>query len=175
MSIEGVRVTVLPDVLQRDLSIVFCGSAAGAASARVGAYYAGSGNLFWPTLYQAGFTPHRLAPNEFDTLPDYGFGLTDLAKHASGSDAELPVGVYDPGALNRKILRFRPDILAFNGLGPARAYFARRRIDYGPQPETVGQTLTYVLPSTSGLARRYWDAGWWSKLAVLSKERRQER
>ncbi len=167
--------TVLPDVLRHDLSIVFCGSAAGAASARAGAYYAGKGNLFWPILHKAGFTPRRLAASEFEMLPDYGFGLTDLAKHASGSDAELPLDAYDPDALELKIMRYRPDILAFNGKRPACAYFAQRQVEYGLQADTVGQTLTYVLPSTAGLARRYWDDGWWERLAALGRERRHQR
>jgi G:T/U-mismatch repair DNA glycosylase len=41
---------VLPDLLRPGLRIVFCGTAAGTASARAGAYYAGPGNAFWPTL-----------------------------------------------------------------------------------------------------------------------------
>ncbi len=162
----------MPDVLRHDLSVVFCGSAAGAASARAGAYYAGKGNLFWPILHKSDFTPRRLAPSEFELLPDYGIGLTDLAKHSSGSDADLPADAYDPEALKRKIMCFRPDILAFNGKRSACAYFARRQVDYGPQADTVGQTLTYVLPSTAGLARRYWDEDWWRRLAALGRERR---
>ena len=59
---------VLPDVLGPGLRIVFCGSAAGAVSARVGAYYAGPGNRFWPTLHRVGLTPRLLAPAEFRTV-----------------------------------------------------------------------------------------------------------
>ncbi len=40
---------ILPDVLAPGLALVVCGSAAGTVSARVGAYYAGPGNRFWPT------------------------------------------------------------------------------------------------------------------------------
>ena len=56
---------VLPDVLAPGLHVVFCGSAAGAVSARVGAYYAGPGNRSWPTLHRVGLTPRLLAPTEF--------------------------------------------------------------------------------------------------------------
>ena len=82
---------VLPDVLGSGLSIVFCGSAAGAASARAGAYYAGPGNRFWPTLYRVGLTPRILAPADFRTVRRYGIGLTDLCKTESGSDVR-PIG-----------------------------------------------------------------------------------
>src|SRR3546814_13773735 len=54
------RAPVLPDVLAPGLRLVFCGSAAGRKSAELGAYYAGPGNKFWPTLYEIGLTPrHR--------------------------------------------------------------------------------------------------------------------
>ena len=80
---------ILPDVLGPGLRIVFCGSAAGAASARAGAYYAGPGNRFWPTLHRVGLTPHLLAPAAFRTVLDHGIGLTDLCKTESGADAGL--------------------------------------------------------------------------------------
>ncbi len=37
---------VLPDLLAPGLALVFCGSAVGAVSARLGASYAGPGNKF---------------------------------------------------------------------------------------------------------------------------------
>jgi len=157
-------VPILPDVLRPGLKIVFCGSAAGRASARRGAYYAGPGNMFWPTLARIGLTPGRLAPEEFRRLPEYGLGLTDLNQRASGADAELPPGLDDPEALRAKILRFKPAILAFVGKRPARV-FLERVPAYGPQPKRLGPTKLYVLPSPSGAARRYWDEGCWRTLA----------
>ena len=56
---------VLPDVLGTGLNVVFCGTAAGSASAHAGAWYAGPGNKFWGTLHEVGFTPYRLAPSQF--------------------------------------------------------------------------------------------------------------
>ena len=43
--------TVLPDVLEPGLTVVFCGTAVGATSAQVRAYYAGRGNRFWEVLF----------------------------------------------------------------------------------------------------------------------------
>ncbi len=148
---------------------MFCGSAAGRASARRGAYYAGPGNLFWPTLAKVGLTPRRLAPEEFHSLPDFGLGLTDLNKRAHGADAELPPGLDDPAALRAKIRRFRPGILAFVGKRPARV-FLDRVPGYGLQTERLGPTGLYVLPSPSGAARRYWDEGWWRALGRAAGE-----
>ncbi|HEU5143069.1 MAG TPA: uracil-DNA glycosylase family protein [Solirubrobacterales bacterium] len=48
---------VLPDLVRPGLRVVFCGTAAGTASARAGAYYAGPGNRFWETLRVTGLTP----------------------------------------------------------------------------------------------------------------------
>ncbi len=41
------KVAILPDVLQPDLRVIFCGTAAGTQSAQLGAYYTGRGNYFW--------------------------------------------------------------------------------------------------------------------------------
>ena len=71
---------VLPDLLAPGLVTIFCGSAVGAASARRGYPYAGPGNKFWPMLAETGFTPRRLAPEEYRDLLDFGIGLTDINK-----------------------------------------------------------------------------------------------
>jgi TDG/mug DNA glycosylase family protein len=171
--VRGLTGPVLPDILRPGLRIVFCGSAAGAASARVGAYYAGPGNKFWPMLHQTGLTPHRLEPQDFNQLPDFGIGLTDLAKHASGSDASLPRGADDPAGLHDRIHHYQPAILAFNGKRSGQVFLkhhaAARAIDYGLQRWTISKTMIFVLPSTSGAANGFWDEGPWCALARHAK------
>ena len=39
---------------------------------------------------------------------------------------------------------------------------------YGLQKETMMKTRLYVLPSTSGAARRFWDENYWHELAKKS-------
>ena len=156
---------VLPDVMGPGLGIVFCGSAAGAASARAGAYYAGPGNRFWPTLYGVGLTPRLLAPAEFRTVLRYGIGLTDLCKTRSGADSSLPREADDAAALAAKIARHRPAVLAFNGKRAARVFLDAANVDYGEQPDRIGGTIVHVLPSTSGAARRWWDEAFWRRVA----------
>lgn len=166
---------MLPDVLARDLSIVFCGSAAGHVSARRGAYYAHPQNRFWPTLFDVGLTATRLAPSEYSTILGFGLGLTDLCKTASGGDADLPADADDPLALDAKIRRYAPTILAFVGKRPAQVFarrmFARRDVDYGWQPHRIDQTRLFVLPSPSPAAIRYWDIAWWQMLADAVHDR----
>lgn len=158
----------LPDVLRPGLNIVFCGSAAGAASARAGAYYAGPGNKFWDVLHRTDLTPRRLAPTEFRTLPDYGIGLTDMAKHYVGADAGIRRAHDDPAALQAKIARFQPALLAFNGKRAAKA-FVGGDVDYGRLDLTLGTVALFVLPSTSGAAARYWDEDPWHAVAALCR------
>ena len=161
---------VLPDVLGSGLSIVFCGSAAGAASALAGAYYAGPGNRFWPTLYRVGLTPRILAPAEFHTVRRYGIGLTDLCKTELGADSGLSGEADDTAALAAKIARYRPAVLAFNGKRAARVFLDNATIDYGEQPRRIGETAIHVLPSTSGAARRWWDEAFWRKVAEAARK-----
>ena len=157
---------LLPDVLQPGLDIVFCGTAAGAASARAGAYYAGPGNAFWPTLYAVGLTPRRLEPAEFRLVTQFGLGLTDLAKTVSGNDSVLPAGSFDAARVRHAILAVQPRILAFTSKRAAREFLGAPA-DYGRQSVQLGDTVLYVLTSPSGQARSHWDLAVWRTLARL--------
>ena len=112
---------ILPDVLEPGLRVVFCGTAAGKASARAGAYYAGPGNAFWPTLHEVGLTPRRLEPGEFRELPRYGIGLTDMCKLRSGSDAEVGTDGFDVGRLVAALDEYAPAWIAFTSKNAGRA------------------------------------------------------
>lgn len=155
---------ILPDVLAPGMRVVFCGTAPGTASARAGAYYAGPGNRFWLTLHEVGLAPDLLAPAEFARLAEFGIGLTDISKTASGSDAEVGREGFDRKRLTAAIAAVAPRHLAFNGKNAARGALGRPVI-YGPQPEAIGGASVWVLPSTSGAARGFWDIGPWRDLA----------
>jgi TDG/mug DNA glycosylase family protein len=155
---------VLRDVLQPGLRVVFCGTAAGTASAKAGTYYAGPGNSFWKTLHLTGLTPTQLAPAEFERLPEFGIGLTDICKVLYGSDEEVGTGEFDVSGLQAGIAEAEPANLAFNGKNAARGAL-ERDVAFGPQEEQLGGAAVWVLPSTSGAARRFWDVGPWEELA----------
>lgn len=157
--------TILPDVLRPGLRLVFCGTAAGRRSAAEGAYYAHPGNLFWRALHHAGLTPRQLAPAEFTRLPDYGIGLTDLAKRHAGNDNELPRDAFDVPALIERIERCTPELLAFTSKNAGRAVLGHA-VDYGLQAETLGGARLFVLPSPSGQARGHWSLQPWLALAA---------
>ena len=157
--------TILPDVLAPGLKVVFCGTAAGTASARARAYYAGPGNRFWDMLFETGLTPKRLEPAQFQDVIGYGIGLTDVVKTASGSDASLPAEAFDPVRLQERILELKPRILAFNGKRSAQSCLDASKVEYGPQAAQLGSTALFVLPSTSGAARGFWQPRYWYELA----------
>ena len=163
---------VLPDVLLPGLKLVFCGTAAGTVSAQRGQYYAHPQNRFWEILYEAGFTPHRLAPADYASLPAHGIGLTDVAKHSFGMDHELPrdaLGRMAADALRQRIVQFAPRALAFTSLKAGRSGLGRK-IGVGLQPVRFGSTQIWVLPSPSPAARKSWDAQPWHNLAHSLRE-----
>jgi TDG/mug DNA glycosylase family protein len=151
-------------VLEPGLRVVFCGSAAGAVAARVGAPYAGPGNRFWWVLHEVGLTPRELAPAEFRTLPRYGIGLTDAAKFTSGPDASLARTDFDAQAVREKVERCAPRILAFVGKRSAQEVLGDAA-GYGRQRARIGTSDVWVVPSTSGAARGAWDLAPWHALA----------
>jgi double-stranded uracil-DNA glycosylase len=160
---------VLPDLLEPGVEIVFCGTAAGNVSAARGAYYAHPQNRFWSTLHAVGLTPRHLKPEEYPELSRWGVGLTDIAKHVSGMDRELPTGALGRAAcasLEVKIGAAQPGWLAFTSLTAGRRYLGRAA-SFGEQPERIGRTRLWILPSPSPTAGWNWEGNkhWWRRLA----------
>jgi double-stranded uracil-DNA glycosylase len=160
------RVPVLPDLLRPGLKLVIVGTAAGRASAKQGLYYAGRGNRFWRVLHEVGLTAFELRPKDCKRLLHYGIGLTDLAKYASGMDAELPAGCFDAERLRRTIERLSPGMVAFNGKKAAEIFLGvpSAKLKYGRQRERIGGTAVYICPQTSA-ANVHWSQKPWLDLA----------
>jgi len=158
---------VLPDVLEPNLKVVFCGTAAGTASARVRAYYAGPNNKFWQTLYTIGLTPRQLRPEEYATLPQYGIGLTDLAKYTSGPDLNLSSRDFAVPPFEEKIRTLSPKVLCFNGKKAAKTFLGTDYVEFGALGKQIGETRLFVAPSTSGAANGHWDISYWQQLAEV--------
>jgi TDG/mug DNA glycosylase family protein len=165
---------VLPDLLQPGLAIVFCGTAAGSVSAARGAYYAHPQNKFWRILHDVRLTPRLLRPEEYLELPRWGLGLTDIAKHVSGMDRELPRGALGReacSALEAKIRAFEPKLLAFTSLAAGRGYLGRAA-GFGDSGERIGATRIWLLPSPSPAADWNWKRHehWWRRLAEEARD-----
>lgn len=166
---------LVPDVLQDGLTLVLVGTAPSKISARAQAYYANPSNKFWRTLAQVGLTPRQLAPQEYPLLPQYGIGLTDVAKRHSGVDAALPAEAWSPDELRNKIRQFQPHIVAFTSKRGAAETLGRptSQFPYGPQPEALEGAEVWVLPSTSPLAHTFFDLQPWQALAQRVQALRQ--
>ena len=147
----------LPDVIAKGLRALFCGINPGLYSAAVGHHFARPGNRFWPALYRAGFTDRLLAPFEENLLLDLGYGITNLVARSTASAAELANQEFVRGAriLEKKVLFYQPQYVAFVGLGAYRAAFGRLNAVVGQQPERLGGAKIWALPSTSGLNANY--------------------
>jgi len=137
--------------LTSEISLLFCGTAVGATSARRGAYYAGPGNAFWKTLFDIGLTPRQFEPEQYKSAVTLGIGFTDLAKTLSGNDSILSQSHFGRDELRRKILKFQPRVVAFTSKRAA-SEFLGKPVQYGLLQECIGASLLFVLPSPSSAA-----------------------
>lgn len=166
---------MLNDLLAPGLKLVICGTAASTVSAARRLYYAGPRNKFWPVIYEVGLTSKHLFPKDYEQLLAFGVGLTDVVKEQAGSDAEIDFRLSNPQGVCEKILQFAPGVLAFNGKKAAQVFLDQRRVEYGLQAATIGNTRLFVAPSTSGAANRSWNVDSWKELADLVGEMDSQR
>jgi TDG/mug DNA glycosylase family protein len=115
----------LPDVIARDLKVLFCGINPGLYTAAVGHHFARPGNRFWPALHQSGFTSQLISPFDERELLKLGVGISNVVPHATASAAELTRTDFEEGGrlLAAKVKRFRPRIVAILGVGAYRQAF----------------------------------------------------
>jgi TDG/mug DNA glycosylase family protein len=163
--------TTLPDVIARDLDVVFCGINPGLYTAAVQQHFGRPGNRFWPTIHKAGFTPRLFHPSEQRELLKHGCGITNVVARATTAAAELTSAelVEGAGVLEKKIRRYRPRVLAIVGIGAYRTGFNRPRAKTGLQDEAIAGTRIWILPNPSGLNANYRPA----ELVELYRELRE--
>ena len=140
----------LPDYLRSGMRLIIVGCNPGDRSARVGHYYAGRGNEFWPLLYDSGVIPELLDHHDDKRMIEFGVGLTDLVKRPTRGTDELTREDFAEGriVLAQKLEQYAPQVVAFNGKG-AYENFAQRSCKLGLQKERLYGALVFVLPSTS--------------------------
>src|SRR5215211_461012 len=147
----------VPDVIARDLRVLFCGINPGLYTAAVGHHFARPGNRFWPALHLSGFTERRLSAFEERELLARGLGVTNVVARATAAAAELSPAEFEQGGrlLRAKVKRCRPRFLAVLGVGAYRAAFARPKAGVGRQEEKLEAATVWVLPNPSGLNANY--------------------
>lgn len=163
----------MEDILKYGLKIVFVGTAIGNESFKKNAYYANRANKFWDMIQELFIKGISDDPRIFKfneqkkLLLENKFGLTDIIKNTSGSDKfvlkkDLSKEIK---LVKEKIFKYKPNIIAFNGKQAAKLFY-NRKIDYGRcEYDNKLNVLPFVLPSTSGVARRWWKKYYWKKLA----------
>lgn len=165
----------LPHYLQQGLRVLFIGYNPGVTSARAGHYYAHPGNPFWRHLSASGLVTRPVSHEDDAILPsEAGIGFIDLCCRPSARASELTPAELVEGAarLHAELVEFQPRVAVFSGRGIYQSFgkhaLGLRPRDlaaraYGEQPERIGATRPWVIPSSSGLASK-WHA---ERLALL--------
>ncbi len=140
----------LPDYLRSGMKLIIVGCNPGDRSARVGHYYAGRGNEFWPLLYDSRVIPELLDHRDDKRMIEFGIGLTDLVKRPTRESAELTREEFAEGRilLAQKLEQFAPQVIAFNGV-KVFENFAQRPCKPGLQKARLYGAQVFVLPSTA--------------------------
>src|SRR5260370_12539813 len=141
----------LPDYLRRGLRLVIGGCNPGEQAARLGHYYAGRANLFWPLLYDSRIVPEPLEYKDDNRMIEFGIGLTDLVKRPTRGVEEIDRQEFAEGRiiLSQKLEEFVPRLVGFNGK-ILFAIFAHRPPKLGLQKEKLYGAQVVVRPATRG-------------------------
>src|SRR5215813_3441407 len=83
------RTKLVPDLVARNLIVLFAGINPGLYTAAIGRHCGRPGNRFWPALHDGGFTPRLYSPFESDELLKLGYGITNLVNRATARADEL--------------------------------------------------------------------------------------
>jgi len=157
----------LRDRIKPGVRVLFVGINPGVRSAVIGHHFAGYSNRFWKLLFESGLVAEPITFEHDDRLPEFGFGITNLIARPSPGINDLSPSEYGEGwqTLERKIRRYRPEIVALVGVTlyraieplviadadrPARAARLSRQVRLGPQAMTIHGAQVFVLPNPSG-------------------------
>lgn len=148
----------LTDAIEPGVRVLLVGINPGIMSARMGHHFAGPSNRFWGLLYDAGIVPRPITHEDDVRLPEWGIGMTNLVARPSPGIDDLSPPEYLEGwtILERKIERFRPEIVAFVGVTMYRALWrvlghaGAPVVRPGFQEATVHGARLFVLPNPSG-------------------------
>lgn len=150
------------------MRVLLIGINPGVRSAESGHHFAGPSNRFWKLLYEAGVVPEPITHEGDVRLPEWGLGVTNLIARPSPGIDDLTPAEYLEGwtILEKKIERFRPEIVAFVGLtmyrmlwrvlnqpalgAPKPKGVGGPEIKPGFQKATVHGARLYVVPNPSG-------------------------
>jgi len=149
----------LRDRIQPGVQVLFVGINPGVRSALTGHHFAGFSNRFWKLLHDSRLVPLPISYEDDDRLPEWGYGITNIVPRATPGIDTLERHEYIAGRvrLRRKILRYRPAVVALVGVTVFRAMFPERKgpVSLGLQEERIGRSRVFVLPNPSGRNANY--------------------
>ncbi len=159
VELESFHGALVDDLVDRRVRVLFVGINPGLWTAAVNAHFARRGNRFWPALHRAGITPtlvdasDGMSPVDRAMVLGLGIGITNVVPTASARADEVTLAELRAGgvALEAKVRRLHPSVVAVLGLTAYRQAFARPRATAGRQDETLGGAQLWVLPNPSGL------------------------
>lgn len=146
---------LLKDRIRPGVSVLLVGINPGVRSALTGHHFAGYSNRFWKLLADSGLVPAPITYRDDVRLPEWGFGLTNLVPRPTRGIDELTTQEYLAGrrALERKIRRYAPRIVALIGLTLARSLLRETPRLVG----TRGERLTPAVPPPSKASKERRD------------------
>jgi TDG/mug DNA glycosylase family protein len=167
----------LRDRIRPGVRVLFVGINPGVRSSLTGHHFAGYSNRFWKLLYESRLVPEPISYVDDDRLPEWGYGITNLVARPTPGIDTLERHEYVAGrvTLRRKVLRYRPPIVALIGVTVFRALFPERKdaITLGRQPERIGASEIFVLPNPSGRNANYSYAEMLGAFRALSRTARR--
>lgn len=147
------------DLIDDRVRLLFVGINPGLWTAAVNAHFARRGNRFWPALHTAGITPRLIevsdgmSEEDRDVVLGLGIGITNIVPTASARAEELSLDELRAGAaaLEVKVQRWGPRVVAVLGITAYRQAFVKPQAAQGRQDDRLGGAELWVLPNPSGL------------------------
>lgn len=159
--------------------LVFVGINPGLWTAATQTHFAHPSNRFYPALHRAGLTGHELdrveglSDEDRRELLARGLAITNVVARATARASELSTGELRDGAqaLEGRIARWGPAVVAVAGVTAYRVAFGRRDATVGRQAVALGGAELWVVPNPSGLnAHETIDslAAWYRRAGVAA-------
>ena len=148
----------VPDLVGDAPRLVAVGINPGLWTAATATHFAHPSNRFYPALYLAGISAHRIdpaagmTPDDRDHLIRRGLAITNIVARATSRAADLASEELRAGAreLVDRLADWRPAVVAVAGVTAFRIAFGGSA-KLGEQPQLLAGARLFVVPNPSGL------------------------
>jgi TDG/mug DNA glycosylase family protein len=148
----------VPDLLDGDIRLLFVGINPARTALAAGAPFGHGSNRFYPALFAAGITDHRingsrgLTSTDAAHLAERGVGITSLVARPTGSAAEVGAAELRSGValLAAVAAQVQPEVIAVLGVTAYRLALDQPRAAEGAQHQLLAGASLWVVPNPSG-------------------------